>query len=301
MAPLNRISFVSLLALSLAMPAMAQNTTPAGPQTPPEEGNDRQSRDVVVVTAQKREETVQDIAVAVTAITSELRDEIGLTTVQDYTNFAPGLSYSTASDRLGMRGVTRTSNNFGIRSGISNYVDGVYFSSAIPASREPIFVERVEVVRGPQGTLYGRDSIGGALNVITKRPTEEFEGQVNMQMGNYDMLGVAGTFAGLITDWMRYRVGYSRQAQNEGWLTNYSGLQTEGGRKDDTYAEAQLEFDIGDNIDLWVRAGTLGWDVRYGPPGARTSGDAGSPYDTRFLPPGAIVPNGAFGFSGSSV
>ena len=171
MAHFKHFPLVSLLALSFAMPAIAQ--APASdPQTAPQTAPQDEERDVVVVTASKREETVQDIAVAVTAITSELRDEIGLTTVQDYTNFAPGLSYSTASDRLGMRGVTRTSNNFGIRSGISNYVDGVYFSSAIPASREPIFVERVEVVRGPQGTLYGRDSIGGALNVITKRPTD---------------------------------------------------------------------------------------------------------------------------------
>lgn len=298
MAHFNRFSIVSLVALGMAMPAFAQNTE-AGPQTAPQPAADQdRDRDVVVVTAFKREETVQDIAVAVTAITDELRDEIGLTTVQDYTNFAPGLTYSTSNDRLGMRGVTRTSNNFGIRSGISNYVDGVYFSSAIPASREPIFVDRVEVVRGPQGTLYGRDSIGGALNVITKRPTEEFEGQFNLQVGDYGSLGVQGTFAGPITDWMRYRVGYSRTAQNEGYLTNYATGDTEGGRKDDTYIEGQLEFDIGDNLDLWLRAGSLSWDVRYGAPGARTSGDDNAPYDTRLFPPGAIVPNGAFAFSG---
>lgn len=307
MAQLNRISLVSLIALGLAMPAMAQNTSasPSGPQSspqqPPEGGpatTDRTSRDVVVVTAQKREETVQDIAVAVTAITGEMRDQIGLTTVQDYTNFAPGLTYSTSNDRLGMRGVTRTSNNFGIRSGISNYVDGVYFSSAIPASREPIFVERVEVVRGPQGTLYGRDSIGGALNVITKRPTEEFEGQVNFQYGNYDTAAVQGTFAGPITDWMRYRVGFSRSAQNEGFLTNYSGLQTEGGRRNDTYIEGQLEFDIGDNLDLWVRAGSLNWDVRYGAPGARTGVDDPYPYNTRFYNSTAeLGPNGWAGLN----
>lgn len=296
MAQLHRISMVSLLALGLALPAAAQQ---GGPQSAPQpDDQDRTSRDVVVVTAQKREETVQDIAVAVTAITSEMRDEIGLTTVQDYTNFAPGLTYSTSNDRLGMRGVTRTSNNFGIRSGISNYVDGVYFSSAIPASREPIFVDRVEVVRGPQGTLYGRDSIGGALNVITKRPTEDFEGQVNFQIGDYDTRAVQGTFAGPITDWMRYRVGYSRSVQNEGFLTNYATGDTEGGRRDDTYIEGQLEFDIGENLDLWIRAGSLGWDVRYGAPGARTSGDDNAPYDTRLFPPGAIVPNGAFAFSG---
>ncbi len=299
MAQLNRISLVSLLALGIAMPAMAQNTTTqpqAAPQTAPPE-DERTTRDVVVVTASKREETVQDIAVAVTAITSELRDEVGLTTVQDYTNFAPGLSYSTAADRLGMRGVTRTSNNFGIRSGISNYVDGVYFSSAIPASREPIFIDRVEVVRGPQGTLYGRDSIGGALNVITKRPTEDFEGQFNMGFGNFDNLKVETTIAGPITDWLRYRVGYSRTSQDEGYLKNYSGLTTEGGRRDDSYSEIQFEGDIGDNFDWWVRGGTLSWDQRLGAPGARTGGDSLQQYDTRFFPPGAIVPNGAFGLT----
>lgn len=300
MAQLKRVSIVSLIALGMAMPAMAQQTGEAGPQTDPQPaGRERDNdRNVVVITTNKREETVQDIAVAVTAITSEMRDEIGLTTVQDYTNFAPGLSYSTSNDRLGMRGVTRTSNNFGIRSGISNYVDGVYFSSAIPASREPIFVDRVEVVRGPQGTLYGRDSIGGALNVITKRPTEELEGQFNFQIGDYDTMAVQGTVAGPITDWLRYRVGYSRSVQNEGFLTNYATGDTEGGRRDDTYYEAQLEADVGDNLDLWFRAGSLGWDVRYGAPGARTGGNDRAPYDTRFLPPGAIVPNGAFAFSG---
>jgi iron complex outermembrane receptor protein len=295
MAQLNRISMVSLLALGLALPAAAQQ---GGPQTAPQpEDQDRTSRDVVVVTAQKREETVQDIAVAVTAITSEMRDEIGLTTVQDYTNFAPGLTYSTANDRLGMRGVSRTSNNFGIRSGISNYVDGVYFSSAIPASREPIFVDRVEVVRGPQGTLYGRDSIGGALNVITKRPTEEFEGQFNIGGGSHDSRKVEMTVAGPITDWLRYRVGATRSFQGEGYLTNASGLESEGGRRDDSYIELQLEGDIGDRFDWWARYGSLQWS-REGAPGGRTNAGSSEPYDTRlFGPPGGANINSFFGFS----
>jgi len=300
MAQLNRISVVSLLALSLAMPAVAQETT-TGPQPQPQSGDQDQSggrgRDVVVVTAFKREETVQDIAVAVTAITDELRDEIGLTTVQDYTNFAPGLSYSTANDRLGMRGVTRTSNNFGIRSGISNYVDGVYYSSAIPAGREPIFVDRVEVVRGPQGTLYGRDSIGGALNLISKRPTEELEGQLNLGAGDYDVMKAEASVSGPITDWLRYRVAAARNFQGEGYLTNVATGDTEAGRRDDTYMEVQLEADVGDRIDLWAKYGTLSWH-RVGAPGGRTAAGSSEPYDTRmFGAPGGANINSFYGFS----
>jgi iron complex outermembrane receptor protein len=298
----NRLSLVSLMALGIAMPAIAQEapaqTAPAaaaGPQqaTPPAE--DRLSRDVVVVTAQKREESVQDIAIAVTAITSDLRDEIGLNSVQDYTNFAPGLTYSTSNDRLGMRGVTRTSNNFGIRSGISNYVDGVYFSSAIPAGRAPLFVDRVEVVRGPQGTLYGRDSIGGALNLISKRPTEEFEGQFNMSAGNYEQRTVEGTMAGPITDWLRYRVGGSRIYQGEGYLENRATGETEYGNNDEYYLEAQLEGQIGDRFDWWTRYGRLAWH-REGAPGARVSAGSQQPYTNIFYNSTAdLGPNGFAG------
>jgi iron complex outermembrane receptor protein len=274
----------SLVALAAALPALApayaQDQAP-GPQAQDEEPQSRQ--ETVVVTANKREETVQDIAIAVTAITSEVRDQIGLTTVQDYTNFAPGLSYSTAGDRLGMRGVTRTSNNFGIRSGISNYVDGIYFSSAIPASREPIFIDRVEVVRGPQGTLYGRDSIGGALNVITKRPSDVFEGQTNIGAGNFGQLKIETTIAGPINDSLRYRVGGSRTSVQDGYLRNYSGLDSEGGRRDDSYLEGQLEGNWGERFDWWVRVGSLNWDVREGAPGGRTGVGARQPYDTLFF------------------
>jgi iron complex outermembrane receptor protein len=295
---MHRISLVSLAVLGFAMPAVAQNAPQPAPQAEqPQSRADQRASDVVVVTAQKREETVQDIAIAVTAITDELRDEIGLTTVQDYTNFAPGLSYSTANDRLGMRGVTRTSNNFGIRSGISNYVDGVYFSSAIPASRETIFVDRVEVVRGPQGTLYGRDSIGGALNVITKRPTDEFEGQMNMGGGDFDSRKIEMTLAGPITDWLRYRVGASRNFQGEGYFKNVAGLESEGGRRDDTYVEAQLEGDIGERFDWWARYGRLSWH-RVGAPGGRTGAGDSEAYDTRlFGAPGGANINSFFGMS----
>jgi iron complex outermembrane recepter protein len=295
MAHANRFSLISLMALGLAMPAFAQTPAPAaaGPQQ-----DDRDSRDIVVVTAQKREETVQDIAVAVTAITSELRDQIGLTSVQDYTNFAPGLSYSTANDRLGMRGVTRTSNNFGIRSGISNYVDGVYYSSAIPASREPIFVERVEVVRGPQGTLYGRDSIGGALNLISKRPSDTFSGQFNIGAGNYDSRKIEARVTGPITDWLRFSVAGSRSYQGEGFLTNKSGLESEGARKDDYYLEGQLEGDIGDRFSFWAQLGSQAWN-RKGAPGGRTNAGTKQPYDTRlFGAPGSANINSFFGLSG---
>ena len=305
MAVIRRFPLVSLLALSFSMPAFAQNTPaqpasgPQTPQTAPQAEPQNQERDVVVVTAQKREESVQDIAVAVTAITSEMRDEIGLTTVQDYTNFAPGLSYSTANDRLGMRGVTRTSNNFGIRSGISNYVDGVYFSSAIPASRETIFTDRVEVVRGPQGTLYGRDSIGGALNVISKRPSDEFEGQFNLGAGNFDAMKVEGRVAGPITDWLRYAVAGSRTFQGDGPLKNAAGLETEGNKRNDYYVEGQLEGNIGETFDWWARLGTLNWDVRAGAPGGRTNAGDRQPYDTRLSgPPGGLNINSFFGFSG---
>ena len=164
MALKYRFPLVSLIALGIAMPVMAQEA--AAPQAPAAEPG----RDVVVVTANKREESVQDIAVAVTAVTSEMRDELGISTITDLTNLTPGLQYTAGNERITLRGIGRNTNNFGAEPGVANYTDGVYTSFATTAGRDNLFTDRIEVLRGPQGTLYGRDSIGGAINIISNVP-----------------------------------------------------------------------------------------------------------------------------------
>ena len=138
----------------------------------------------VIVTAQKRSESLQDVPVAVTAFTDQLRDTLGIRTVQDYTNFAPGVTYNTSLDRMFIRGVGRYTNNLATSPGVATYGDGFYNSSNHQAATSPLITERVEVLRGPQGTLYGRNSIGGALNAVTKRPTDTFNGEVRGEVGS---------------------------------------------------------------------------------------------------------------------
>ncbi|THD59482.1 TonB-dependent receptor plug domain-containing protein, partial [Phenylobacterium sp.] len=121
----------------------------------------------LVVTAEKRTQSLQDVPVAISAFTSANRDLVGINSIQDMTNFTPGLNYSASNDRNSIRGVGRLTNSHPIANAVALYDDGVYSSSTVPAGKTPIFTDRVEVLRGPQGTLYGRNSIGGAINVIS--------------------------------------------------------------------------------------------------------------------------------------
>ncbi|MAK62755.1 MAG: hypothetical protein CMK09_17435 [Ponticaulis sp.] len=126
------------------------------------------------VTAQRREEDLNDIAVAVTVLDDEKRDRMGIRTIEDFANFTPGMNFSTSLDRISIRGVGRLTNIIGSDPGVATYNDGFYTASSAEASKTPMFVERVEILRGPQGTLYGRNSVGGAMDVVSKRPTQEF-------------------------------------------------------------------------------------------------------------------------------
>src|SRR6478752_4995251 len=128
----------------------------------------------LVVTAEKRAQSLQDVPVAISAFSSERRDLVGINTIQDMTNFTPGLNYTSANDRASIRGVGRLSNAHPVPVPVAVYDDGIYTTSTVTAGKTPIFTDRVEVLRGPQGTLYGRNSMGGAINVISKRPTMDF-------------------------------------------------------------------------------------------------------------------------------
>ena len=216
----------------------------------------------VVVTAQKRSQNLQDVPVAVSAFTSETRDLIGITTIADLTDFTPGLSYATTLDRMSLRGIGRLTNNYGSDPGIATYSDGFYTASNVEAGKRPIHTERIEVLRGPQGTLYGRNSIGGALNVVSKRPTDTWTGEVRAVAGNYDTQIFDGALSGPLTDWLRFKVSGSSGGQGEGFFRDEDGGPSEGNVGDDLYVEGQLEFNIGDSFDGWFKYGHTEWNQR---------------------------------------
>jgi iron complex outermembrane recepter protein len=207
----------------------------------------------IVVTAQKRTESLQSVPVAISAFTDKTRDLIGINTLQDFTNYTPGITYSTSTDRMFSRGIGRYSNTLSISPGIASYGDGFYNYSNHQADQTTLFTERVEVLRGPQGTLYGRNSLGGAINVITRRPGDEFGGEIRVSDGNYQSHKIEGLLWAPLTDWAKASIGGGRYQQNQGYINNIGGGQDGFGRRDNNYAIAQLSLKFGDYADVWFK------------------------------------------------
>jgi iron complex outermembrane receptor protein len=298
MAHGKHLPIVSLLALGMAAPAIAQVAEP--PATPPARAAQAGGgRDIVVVTANKREESVQDIAVAVTALTSEAKQELGVISVTDLTNVTPGLSYTPGNERVTLRGIGRLSNSFGADPGVANYNDGIYTGFAIFAGKDPLLVDRVEVLRGPQGTLYGRNSIGGAINTISKRPTEEFEADAVFAFGNYGAVKTGVAVSGPINDSLRYRLlGFKEK--REGIDTNYGTGKTEGWEINDHFLEAHLEGEIGDRLSFWLKVADSHYD-KAGPPGGRTATFSTAPYLPGVYSAGGLSPRSDFAYGNPNV
>jgi len=251
----------------------------------------------LVVTAEKREQSLQDVPVAVSAFTSEKRDLVGINTVQDMTNFTPGLQYSAQTDRISLRGVGRLSNTHAADSSVAVYSDGVYSTSTVQAGETPIFIDRLEVLRGPQGTLYGRNSVGGAINIVSKQPTEEFYAEVRGTYANYDRRLFEGAVSGPITDWMQFRLAANWDKQTKGWFENIStnGAPDEGGVLSTKFYEGQLAIQFSEKFETWFKLSIISWDNGAGGPGSRSSWSP-NPYNTTLN--NGQVPLAGFGYSG---
>ena len=153
-----------------------------------------------MVTAEKREQNLQTVPIAISAFTGAKRQLIGIDSIQDITNFTPGLEYNSSTDRISLRGVGRLTNVVSADASVANYSDGIYETFAVGAGASTLFVDRVEVLRGPQGTLYGRNSIGGAINIISKRPTKSPYAEIRGTYSNYDHYNIEAAISGPITD-----------------------------------------------------------------------------------------------------
>ena len=244
----------------------------------------------VIVTAEKREQKLDRVPEAITAFTSRERELIGLDTIQDYTDFTPGLSYSSSTDRLFLRGVGRETNTVGSDPGVATYVDGVYNSATVSAAGDELFIDRAEILRGPQGTLYGRNSIGGAVNAISRRPTDTFQGEVRATFGDYGVINVEGAVSGPIAGGLRFRLAASENRQADGYFHNLAGGPGEGGRGNGHYIEGQLDGKFGDKVDFWVKAFTQ--ESQANP----RSTNVIDPYDYAPFPVGGLTPGAAFGY-----
>jgi iron complex outermembrane receptor protein len=250
----------------------------------------------VIVTAEKRSVNIQDVPVAVTAYTSETRTLLGVNTVEDLARFTPSVSYRN-DDRLAIRGVGRLTNAVGTDPAVALYSDGVFSTSMADTSTPSLFIERTEILRGPQGTLYGRNSVGGAINVISKRPSDEFEGEVRLQGGNYSFYHADARVSGPISNALRYSIGGYSEKRDDGFIKN-QGPAEDGATSDRWMVDAQLEADLGERAVARITYRKFEWDDTYGV--GNTLLSTVSPLDTFAVYTGGLYYNAAFGFGGQN-
>lgn len=184
----SRVIVTGLVALAFALPARAQQS--ADSPLSVQEGRD--TIEEIVVTARKREERLQDVPVAITALQAEDLKARNIRRADEISNIVPNLVFDTAlgdaaSARIYMRGVGNGDPAITDETGVGVYFDGVYMARAQGTLLSLADIDRIEVMRGPQGTLYGKNTIGGAINVITTKPNfEGFSGRASLRLGNYD-------------------------------------------------------------------------------------------------------------------
>ncbi len=165
----------------------------------------------IIVTAEKREATVSDTSISITAFSDEMVEDLGIQSADEMINYIPATTRDAYDIRI--RGIGRNYRSLGGDPGVATYYNGVYSEDfGIAATENALYdLERIEVLRGPQGTLYGRNSIGGALNYITRQPTFDWTGELRTQIGNYNQRQYYGAISGpIVGDVLAMRVTGSK-------------------------------------------------------------------------------------------
>lgn len=204
----------------LAMPAHAQDSS----QEDSSNSAANADRNVIIVTANKRDENLQEVPISITAFSQEdldKRGDVGLAGIQEAT---PNLNFSVQSAgqnvaRVTLRGVGTETLVGGGDPGVALHIDGVYVGRNSAAAGDIFDVARVEVLRGPQGTLYGRNATGGSINIITQAPTQELGGYADISYGNYNALRIRGVANVPLSDTVSSRIALFSDS-HDGYMEN---------------------------------------------------------------------------------
>lgn len=208
----------------------------------------------IVVTAQKREQNLQDVGVAVTAFSGDQFRALGFTNSTDIAAQTPGLNVSAYSPSLAtvnIRGVAQGDFADHHEPPVAVYVDEAYVSSMGAALVQSFDLERIEVLRGPQGTLFGRNATGGLLHYVSRKPTDEFDAYVELTVAEYDQIKFEGAVGGALTESISGRFSVANN-RHDGWIENRIGDDLNDA---DSYSvRGQLLFSLGEDSDLLLKA-----------------------------------------------
>ena len=200
--------------------AIALATITAVPLSAMAQDTGRLILEEITVTAQKRPETLQDVPISVNVLGNDVLRDAGLDKIEDIQSYVPNLQMTESgiSTQMYVRGIG-TGNNQGFEQSVGMYIDGVYYGRQ-QLIRAPFFdLERIEVLRGPQGVLFGKNTIAGALNMTTAKPTDEFSGSVSLEGGDHGILDARAVVSGPFSDNVRGRLAV-RSYEEDGYYRN---------------------------------------------------------------------------------
>ena len=251
--------FAALTAAPMTIVHAQQTATPqaASGNAAKDEKPPATTLDAMVVTAQKREEVLQDVPITMSVLPEQLLRDTGVRDIKDMQILVTGVSVtSTGSESqttARVRGVGTVGDNPGLESSVGIVIDGVYRPRNGVGFGDLGEVERIEVVKGPQGTVFGKNTSSGLINVITRRPTHEQSAQAEVTVGNYGQLGVAGSYNDGIGENVAVRL-YAAKRARDGLLDIDTGngprTQDDDGTQDFHSLRGQLLWEPSDTLSI---------------------------------------------------
>lgn len=225
-------------------------------------GTRRGTIEEVIVTATKRSTVAQDTAIALTAVSGDKLRDAGVANIEDLGALSPSTSAALINGQFAVtiRGVGNELLTGGTaEAGVAMHTNGVYTGTLRTTGSAFFDVDRIEILRGPQGTLWGRNSTGGAINVIQTRPSEEFDGYIDASYGRFNTYHLEGALNGAISDNIQARIS-GRQVKSDGFLENLSRSE-DLGDKDSQAVRASFNIDISDSTSWLLAAGYSEHDI----------------------------------------
>jgi iron complex outermembrane receptor protein len=247
MSTFQHVLTACAVALAAVSPAVSIAQGQSAPATPAANSNQLEE---VIVTSTKRAERLQDVPVSVTALTSDVLDRNNVRELDDLVNLSPALTVGYGSQpgnfSISMRGIGTFSNGIAVESDVAVVIDDVPIGFQAAAFKDLIDVERVEVLRGPQSTLFGKSAIAGVLNIATSPPTHELTGKVSAFATDDHEKRAGFTVSGPLSDTLRARLTVS-DSEFDGLITNLTTGKRVGGSSGLT-TTAKLEWTPTENV-----------------------------------------------------